>query len=41
MDLADPVERLALNQEYVRLARQLGDAPETMRGYMRSAVDAM
>ncbi|MDF3019121.1 MAG: regulatory protein LuxR [Steroidobacteraceae bacterium] len=41
MDLGDPVERLALNQEYVRLARQLGDVPECMRGYMRSAVDAM
>ena len=41
MDLADPVERLALNQEHVRLARQLSDAPECMRGQMRSAVDAM
>jgi predicted ATPase len=41
MDLGDPVERLALNQEHVRLARRLGDAPECMRGYMRSAVDAM
>jgi tetratricopeptide (TPR) repeat protein len=41
MDVGDPVERLALNQEYVRLARQLGDTPECMRGYMRSAVDAM
>jgi tetratricopeptide (TPR) repeat protein len=41
MDVGDPVERLALNQEYVRLARQLGDTPENMRGYMRSAVDAM
>jgi tetratricopeptide (TPR) repeat protein len=41
MDVADPVERLALNQEYVRLARQLGDTPECMRGYLRSAVDAM
>jgi predicted ATPase len=41
MDLADPVERLELNQEHVRLARQLDDAPECMRGYMRSAVDAM
>ena len=41
MDLGDPVERLALNQEYVRLARQLGDVPECMRGYMRSAIDAM
>ena len=41
MDIGDPVERLALNQEYVRLARQLGDAAECMRGYLRSAVDAM
>jgi predicted ATPase len=41
MDLGDPIERLALNQEHVRLAQQLCDAPECMRGYMRSAVDAM
>lgn len=40
MDMGDPVERLALNQEYVRLATQLGDTPECMRGYLRSAVDA-
>ena len=37
----DPVERLALNQEHVRLALQLGDTPECRRGYLRSAVDAM
>ena len=41
MDLGDPVERLALNQEHVRLAVQLGDTPECRRGYLRSAVDAM
>jgi predicted ATPase len=41
MDFGDPVERLALNREYVTLARQLGDTPECMRGYMRMAVDAM
>ena len=41
MDFGDPIERLALNQEHVRLAVQLGDTPECRRGYLRSAVDAM
>ncbi len=39
MDLADPVERLEANLEYVALAEQLGDTVEVWRGQTRSVFD--
>ncbi len=41
MDLGDPEERLGLNQEHVRLAREADDPIEEYRGHMRLVIDAV
>jgi hypothetical protein len=41
MDIADPAERIVLNQEHVELARSLDEPIEELRGHMRVVIDAV